>query len=135
VVSVTDATGKLVHLPASGSSDRNATVYIERDGANRAHRHHIQQHLVLPPTATFPRRIIFEQSEPAPMLPPARGLLKYDGGTSGRLPRSSAGVPCAGQGEVERSCELRGVARPGEESQCEGAARGGVSPSALFLSH
>ena len=30
---------------------------------------------------------------------------------------------CAGWGEVECSCELRGVARSGEESQCEGAAR------------
>jgi hypothetical protein len=33
-------------------------------------------------------------------------------------------VPCAGWGEVEHPCELRGVARSGEESECEDAARG-----------
>lgn len=33
-------------------------------------------------------------------------------------------MPCAGWGEVEHPCELRGVARSGEESECEDAARG-----------
>jgi hypothetical protein len=47
LVSVTDATRKLVRSSASRRGDCDATAYVERDGANRAHRHHIQEHLVL----------------------------------------------------------------------------------------
>lgn len=64
------------------------------------------------------------------MLPPARGSVKvrrgheWEAAEVFRWSSGEEGVPCAGWGEVERSCELRGVARSGEESQCEGAARG-----------
>ena len=64
------------------------------------------------------------------MLPPARGCVKVRRGHEReaaevfRWCSGEEGMPRAGWGEVERLCELRGVACSGEESQCEGAARG-----------
>jgi hypothetical protein len=133
---VSDATGKLVRLPTRGRADRDAAAHVERDGANRAHRHHIHQHPVLLLVFTLvtllatPRRVILGQSKPAPVLPPARGRVKVRRGDEREAAEvfrwcpGEEGVPRAGWGEVERSCELRGVAGSSEESQCEGAARG-----------
>ena len=135
---VANATGKLVRSPARRRADRDAAAHVERDGANRTHRHHIHQQSVpllllvftLVALLATPRRFILGKSEPAPVLPPARGRVKVRRGDereSAKVFRwcsGEEGMSRAGWGEVERSCELRGVAGSGEESQCEGAARG-----------
>ena len=130
---VTDTTRKLVRLPAGRRANSDATAHIERNGSNRTHRHHIQQHLVLIVLIisivfrtlgpSSPRRIIVGQSEPASMLPPTRRGVKVrrvDERKTAEVFRwcpGEEGVPCARWGEVEGSCELRGVACSGEESQ------------------
>jgi hypothetical protein len=73
---ITDTTRKLVRSPTSRRANRDATAHIERDSSNRTRRHHIQQHFILAIlrgfATAFPRRVIFGQSEPASVLPPAR---------------------------------------------------------------
>jgi hypothetical protein len=57
------------------------------------------------------------------MLLPAFGsveIRRVDEREAAKVLRGSSreeGVTCAGWGEVERACELRGVARPCEEGQ------------------
>jgi hypothetical protein len=113
---ITDPTREFVRSPTSGRANRDATAHIERDSSNRTHRHHIQQHFILAVlrvfATAFPRRVIFGKSESASVLPPARGGVKVrwvDEGKATEVLRwgsGEKGVPCAGWGEVERSCEL-----------------------------
>jgi len=124
---IADATRKLVRAAASRRARRHAAAHVECDGANGAHRHHIQRRLavvsLLAAALAFTRYLIFGQPKPAPMLPPARGgveVRRVDERETAKVLRRSAGkecVPRAGGGEVERPCELRGIARSGKEGQ------------------
>lgn len=118
---VADAARELIGATAGRRARNDATVHVERDRTDRARRHHVQQSLVLAhPSA---RRLVFGQPQPAPMLPPTCGCVevrRVDEREAAEVLRGSSGeegVTCAGRGEVERPCELRGVARPCEEGQ------------------
>ena len=136
---VTDATRKLVRAPASRCARRYTAAHVERDGTHGARRHHVQQHLALVVVSPFvilavplilPGYVVLGQPKPAPMLSPARGGVKVRRVDE----REAAEVLCrnsgeervwrGGRGEVERSCELRGIAGSGEERQGERTARG-----------
>jgi len=126
---VADATRKLVRAAAGRCARRYAAAHVERDGADGAHRHHVQRRLALIATfapaltltLTLTRYFVLGQAEPAPMLPPARGRVKIrrvDKREIAEVLRWSSGkecVPRAGRGEVELACELRGIARSGKE--------------------
>ncbi len=131
---VADATRELVRAPASRRAHRYAATHVERDGADGAHRRHVQQRLalvvLLAPAVPFPGFLVLGQPEPAPMLAPARGGIEVQWVDEREAPevlRRGSGEECVPRtvwGEVERPCELRGITCSGEESQCEGAARG-----------
>jgi len=135
---VADATRELVRASASRCARCHTAAHVERDGAHGARRHHVQQHLALVTVFPFfvilalrlilPRYGVLGQPKSAPMLSPARGGVKVrrvDEREAAEVLCRDSGEECvsrARRGEVERPCELRGIAGSGEECQGEGAA-------------